>query len=198
METNKDYYDILGVAKNANMDQIKYAYKTLAKKWHPDKHNNKERAQKNFINISEAYQILSDPNKKKQYDKSLMYGDIYYNDGFMNPFDLFKHMERNISIFEQPMHSSLFNINPFDNHFTHNLFPANKANKISHSSSSSTSSSYISTNGHYSSKTVKTVTKNGQTYKEIIEDKNGKKTITKIYPNGTKNVTETDKIKELK
>ena len=60
-----DYYKILGLEKNASSDEIKKQYKKLAVKWHPDKNiNNKEVAEKKFKEISEAYEILMDDNKK--------------------------------------------------------------------------------------------------------------------------------------
>ena len=62
----KDFYEILGINKNATSDEIRKAYKKLAIKWHPDKNpNNKEEAEAKFKEISEAYSVLSDPQKKK-------------------------------------------------------------------------------------------------------------------------------------
>jgi len=66
----KDYYDILGIEKNASESEIKKAYYKLAQKWHPDKNpDNKEKAEAKFKEISEAYGILSDENKRSQYDQ---------------------------------------------------------------------------------------------------------------------------------
>ncbi len=62
---SKDYYKILGVAKNASADEIKRAYRRLAQQHHPDKGGNQEK----FKEISEAYQILSDPQRRAQYDQ---------------------------------------------------------------------------------------------------------------------------------
>jgi len=64
-----DYYKLLGISKNADQEEIKKAYKEQALKWHPDKNKDKN-ALNNFRNISEAYQILSDPIKREEYDKS--------------------------------------------------------------------------------------------------------------------------------
>ena len=63
-----EYYDILGVAKGASSQEIKKAYRKLAVKYHPDKNAGNKAAEEKFKGISEAYAVLSDPEKKKQYD----------------------------------------------------------------------------------------------------------------------------------
>ena len=66
----KDYYEILGVEKSASDDELKKAYRKLAKKWHPDANpDNKEEAEKKFKEIGEAYEVLSNPEKRKMYDQ---------------------------------------------------------------------------------------------------------------------------------
>ncbi|KAH0788437.1 dnaJ subfamily B member 4 [Histomonas meleagridis] len=66
----KDYYSILGVSRDATPDQLKRAYRKLAMKWHPDKNpNNQAEAQAKFEEISEAYDVLSDPKKRQIYDQ---------------------------------------------------------------------------------------------------------------------------------
>ena len=65
---NKDYYKILGVKKNASTEDIKKAYRKLAMKYHPDRNKDNKAAGEKFKEISEAYAVLSDPEKKKQYD----------------------------------------------------------------------------------------------------------------------------------
>ncbi|OGM15877.1 hypothetical protein A2V56_05275 [Candidatus Woesebacteria bacterium RBG_19FT_COMBO_42_9] len=70
MAAKSDYYDILGVSKNASADEIKKAYRKQALEWHPDRHRDeKEAAEKRFKEINEAYQILSDSQKRSAYDQ---------------------------------------------------------------------------------------------------------------------------------
>ena len=63
-----DYYKILGVDKSAGKEDIKKAYRKLALKYHPDRNPNNKKAEEKFKKISEAYAVLSDPEKRKQYD----------------------------------------------------------------------------------------------------------------------------------
>ena len=65
----EDYYQVLGVDKKASADEIKKAYRKLALKWHPDKNPNNKAAEEKFKKISEAYAVLSDPQKRQQYDQ---------------------------------------------------------------------------------------------------------------------------------
>ena len=65
----KDYYDILGVARDASGEDIKRAYRGLARKHHPDVSDDKSDAEHRFKEINEAYEVLSDPNKRAQYDR---------------------------------------------------------------------------------------------------------------------------------
>lgn len=67
----QDYYEVLGVDRNATPDQIKKAFRGLALKWHPDRHpaGAREEAETRFKQINEAYEVLSDPDKRSRYDK---------------------------------------------------------------------------------------------------------------------------------
>jgi len=65
----KDYYKILGLDKNASVDEIKKAYRKLALKYHPDKNPNNKAAEDKFKEINEANEVLSDPEKKRKYDE---------------------------------------------------------------------------------------------------------------------------------
>src|SRR5476651_1784266 len=65
-----DYYDTLGVKREATPDEIKSAFRTLAKKWHPDRNpENKAEAEEKFKEIAEAYSILSEEDKRQRYDQ---------------------------------------------------------------------------------------------------------------------------------
>ena len=68
-ESKRDYYEVLGVDKNADDAALKKAYRTLAKKYHPDMNPGDKEAEKKFKEASEAYAILSDPDKRRQYDQ---------------------------------------------------------------------------------------------------------------------------------
>ena len=66
---NKDYYKILGVEKSATSDEIKSAYRKLAKQYHPDLNPNNPEAAAKFKEVGEAYEVLSDATKRSNYDQ---------------------------------------------------------------------------------------------------------------------------------
>src|SRR5258708_38275256 len=74
MATNKDYYAVMGVAASATQDEIKKQYRKLAAKHHPDKNQGDPKAADRFKEISEAYQVIGDEEKRKQYDQMRQLG----------------------------------------------------------------------------------------------------------------------------
>ena len=69
MADKRDYYEVLGLDKSASEDEIKKSYRKLAKKYHPDMNPGDSEAEKNFKEVNEAYDVLSDPDKKAKYDQ---------------------------------------------------------------------------------------------------------------------------------
>jgi molecular chaperone DnaJ len=85
-----DYYEILGVKKNVTEAELKKAYRDLAKKYHPDRNTENKQAETRFKEISEAYAVLSDPEKRAQYDRL---GREAFGPGGANPFAGFDFSE---------------------------------------------------------------------------------------------------------
>src|SRR5690554_7201021 len=74
MSQKRDYYEVLGVSKSASASEIKKAYRKLALKYHPDKNPDDSAAEERFKEAAEAYEVLSDEQKKKGYDQLVNVG----------------------------------------------------------------------------------------------------------------------------
>jgi molecular chaperone DnaJ len=119
---SEDYYDILGVSKNASDEEIKKAYRKMAIKYHPDKNPDDKKAEEMFKKVTEAYDVLSDSEKRKvynQFGKDGLSGRGYNGpnfNNFGNFSDLFEHFTVN------------FGFGGFDNIFE-NFFGGSRRNK---------------------------------------------------------------------
>ncbi len=92
-----NFYEMLGVSKQASSDEIKKAYRKLAKKYHPDK-NDSDEAATHFKRLNEAYEVLGNPQKRKEYDNPprSAFGNMGFGGGFDDIFnDLFRGQRRN-------------------------------------------------------------------------------------------------------
>lgn len=171
-----NFYEILGVDKNADRDQIRKAYKRLALQWHPDKNNDPEAGEK-FREISEAYQVLSDLDKKTKYDQQMLSHKrinptqnqrknhkTNINDFFIfrDPFEIFEEF---MAIFAMVPILDPFMISPMIVPLPVNIFMPDQKN--------------------VEIKTYETLFINGQIHHRLIEQKDGKRWITEYNPDGS-------------
>src|SRR5205809_7216630 len=79
MASKHDYYETLGVARGASEDDVRKAYRRLARKYHPDLNRGDKSAEDRFKNVQEAYDVLSDSKKRQMYDQFGFYSENGYN-----------------------------------------------------------------------------------------------------------------------
>jgi len=92
----RDYYEVLGIGRNASDEEVKRAYRKLAVKFHPDKNPDDPHAEEKFKELGEAYDVLMDPEKRAAYDRfghaAFAPGGIGFGGGFHDPFDIFREV----------------------------------------------------------------------------------------------------------
>ncbi|MDQ6940145.1 MAG: DnaJ domain-containing protein, partial [Verrucomicrobiota bacterium] len=95
--TKRDYYEVLSVSREATEEEIKRSYRKLAVKFHPDKNPGDAKAEENFKELGEAYDVLMDADKRAAYDRYghaafAQGGSGFGRGGFHDPFDIFREV----------------------------------------------------------------------------------------------------------
>jgi DnaJ homolog subfamily B member 6 len=181
----EDLYKVLGVSESAQEDEIKKAYKKLAIKWHPDKNkDNKEESEAKFKEISHAYSILGDKDKRKEYD-NMRKGGWSSNNGqgynFSN-FGSFFHDEKGFDFYDK-MFKNFFksdfgDFSAFDK--DDDFFSSNFSSNFGSGNATSTRTVTTIINGKKVTKTEKTYTDSeGKRVTEVTETTGDGKTSTK-------------------
>src|SRR5206468_1064222 len=101
----RDYYEVLGISRGADAEEIKKTYRKLAIKFHPDKNPGSKEAEEKFKELGEAYEVLSDPQSRAAYDQ---YGHAAFDPrsrsrgaGFHDPTEIFREVFGGGSIFDE-------------------------------------------------------------------------------------------------
>jgi len=108
MNEKKEYYDLLGIEKDSTEEEIKIAYRKLAKKYHPDLNKTDPQAKEKFIDVKEAYDTLIDPVKRKTYDQlknnpqTFEWSDLIRTSDFGTFRDILREIYRNRTTYYKP------------------------------------------------------------------------------------------------
>ncbi len=108
MNEKKDYYDLLGIEKDSTEEEIKVAYRKLAKKYHPDLNKTDPQAKEKFIEVKEAYDTLIDPVKRKTYDQlknnpqTFDWSDLIRTSDFRTFREILREIYRNRTPYYKP------------------------------------------------------------------------------------------------
>jgi DnaJ-class molecular chaperone len=108
MDKKKDFYELLGIEKNSTEEEIKIAYRKLAKKYHPDLNKTDPHAKAKFIEIKEAYDTLKDPVKRRIYDQATFnpqssdWSDLFRITNFRSYLEIMRRIYRNSTPYYKP------------------------------------------------------------------------------------------------
>ncbi len=149
-----NYYKVLEVTKDASTDEIKKSYRKLALKWHPDKNKSPE-ATKKFKEIGNAFQVLSDPIKRTEYDRCHTIGQTY-TCNFEDPFSIFQELHMFFEALNEVLTASNSPANQYSNYVVETI---------------------IITDNNYPKRLPKK--------KPVAKNTKNTKWNTKVYPDGT-------------
>ena len=127
MATKRDYYEVLGVDKNATAEELKKAYRKMAIKYHPDKNPGDDEAVKKFREITEAYEILGDEKKRKEYDNKRKFKNGQENNKNKNLKNKNNFSDNNFSFGKEFFKSASEMKEMFENSFNLNKMGKKKA-----------------------------------------------------------------------
>ncbi len=118
---NKNYYDILWINKNSSEAEIKKAFRKKAMEHHPDRHKGDKKSEEKFKEINEAYQVLSDPSKKKQYDTFWSYNDQFNSYWWWQQHSWYEDIFSNFKQWSRNTNNQSFNFDNLEDIFS-NMF----------------------------------------------------------------------------